>query len=709
MSVVNQVLVDQTVHGYSGGHRLLQSSKPLSHDAQRALLLLSDMSGPSMVPGFEEYLTGYPLPGGGLFAFAKTWYAPEMERPGCVWTHTLLISHSDLARLPDLAILETLFERPQKSVSGASTIAPLPLNLNEVLQRRDRSLTRQRLVKEIVHALYGQPTNPVFLIADKVGEAKRLVLDIWSQQWPRLRRTFQFSTGSLSNRHSDGKQFDLQIVPTNVARQIERDLPHAQFVHVGAPDLSEGCPSWVETACDEVSGRAGANLLREFLWSLGAATDAGRGAFQTIVRVFEILARTKPQSDLINELLDTVAQYSPNPIDAQTLTTALFSDIAKWPRPRLPESKLLWEIGTNTRDDLLDPVGLEVRRRSQSLWRTGREAATNLLRDLVDAHPNPVGEEVIDAICEVLGVDDAIRLAHNRAGLLPVLLSRNPKLAAFPEVWRSASPRREMFDAVARVKNISNELVLEIVRAIITAGADDVAEDAFKRLGTNPSLKVLEIFDSTCQLKPSMIGHSWRRLLARNSNIIVKWLGESSSPRLETVALIASVLDPRASEVRRLNAGFWLRYSYEETSSLDDVSLVNMMAFLLARAFDDAGVGADKLTALSFQTVYDAAASDRLGFEAWRLLQDLVPSLGWWREWDKCERLIHGLIDRFSRLTWSPEEFLHSARSETAFSQAVEVAGRDYFGRQYLKRIAEEVRRGVLPATDLQRRLLYTL
>ncbi len=65
-----------------------------------------------MVSGFEEYVTGYPLIDASFYAFARTWYAPEMERPGCVWTHTLLIGERDLGALDDLTILNRCFRRP---------------------------------------------------------------------------------------------------------------------------------------------------------------------------------------------------------------------------------------------------------------------------------------------------------------------------------------------------------------------------------------------------------------------------------------------------------------------------------------------------------------------------------------------------------------------------------------------------------------------
>lgn len=109
----NQIQLDQTLHGYSDGHSLLATSADLPVHVKRSMLSLSDMSGPSMVSGFKSYLTGYSLKEAGFYAIARTWYAPEMDRPGCVWTHTLLIRCADLGKLPVLGLLLNVFKRPR--------------------------------------------------------------------------------------------------------------------------------------------------------------------------------------------------------------------------------------------------------------------------------------------------------------------------------------------------------------------------------------------------------------------------------------------------------------------------------------------------------------------------------------------------------------------------------------------------------------------
>jgi hypothetical protein len=127
--------------GYREGHRLLQASRKFVPTTERSLLTLTDMSGSRMVDGFEEYISGYPVPGEESYAFVKTWYAPEMERPGCVWSHVLILRNSDLARISDSDQLLPLFRRPQDEEFGSylSPVAPASENVQGQLLRADIS------------------------------------------------------------------------------------------------------------------------------------------------------------------------------------------------------------------------------------------------------------------------------------------------------------------------------------------------------------------------------------------------------------------------------------------------------------------------------------------------------------------------------------------------------------------------------------------
>jgi len=82
--LITKVVVHQTLHGYSAGHRLIAGSVTLSSAEARMMQVMSALSGPGVKPPASGYLTGYLLDGSGRYVLARTWAASEMSRPGCV-------------------------------------------------------------------------------------------------------------------------------------------------------------------------------------------------------------------------------------------------------------------------------------------------------------------------------------------------------------------------------------------------------------------------------------------------------------------------------------------------------------------------------------------------------------------------------------------------------------------------------------------------
>ena len=106
---MSEVKVEQILFGYDNGHGMLYSSlkKPLIQ--QREVERLSDASGNGI---FDSYISCFPLVEDEYYVFAKTWYADEMQRPGCVWTHMLLISFDDLEKNMGTYSIQSIFHRP---------------------------------------------------------------------------------------------------------------------------------------------------------------------------------------------------------------------------------------------------------------------------------------------------------------------------------------------------------------------------------------------------------------------------------------------------------------------------------------------------------------------------------------------------------------------------------------------------------------------
>ena len=105
---------------------------------------LSDWTG--FLPHDDEgYLTMYPLPSNNnLYVIAKTWYASEMKRPGCVWTHSIIIDLTDIVDGFNFIDLLNLFVRPRnnnyENYSKVIDYRPSKVedkNVNRILKYKD--------------------------------------------------------------------------------------------------------------------------------------------------------------------------------------------------------------------------------------------------------------------------------------------------------------------------------------------------------------------------------------------------------------------------------------------------------------------------------------------------------------------------------------------------------------------------------------------
>ncbi len=706
----NEIIeIHQALHGYSEGHCLLETSRSWPRETERALLVLSDMSGPRMLPGFESYFTGYPLPGVGVYAFAKTWYAPEMDRPGCVWTHTLLIENADLARITNLQELIELFRRPQKGQSWSAYRSPLTFSfaLPSGDWRALNEISSSAAINTLI-ALYGFPDKPVYIPTDSSDCHAALVLAVWSQQWPRLRRSFQFCTGALANRTINSQIFDLQVFPSILLRSFNREVHNAQFVRFDTVQDSIDLPLWVKVLEEDLFTEK-QKPLRQFLWEFGADIAEGRSAFPRLVETF-VLLNDQQRPHLLSSLTDLISRYFPKAEDATRLKMAIFGGFVNrkhWLLPRVTEIDLLQELITTKHYEAFDVKALNCESRAKILWETEREAARHFILESSETDLNPLGEAFFAGISEAINGAEALEFLKFQPRVLQILIRHNLSLATSLELWQgSLDEQRRLLEIITVCQNIPLATSKSIVGAMLTSGVEMLAEQVVKQLGPQTIDAILEWFDTSTLRTPDELGRNWRQVLTSQPSALLGWLSEVNNPRDITVALVACLLDPHSPEVQRFGVEVWLRFLPMELDRFDRRTLIKTMAFFLALSFNNPGTRAEELIAYAFATIHEAAENDELDYDSWMLLRDQLPSLSWWSNWDRCERLRRTLIERFIRYEWSVEQFLRSTEYEELFQKIIESCKATTSGRNFLREIARLVAHGKIHITDVQRSML---
>lgn len=647
------------------------------------MLFLSDMSGSSMLNGFESYITGYPLQDDGFYALGKTWYAPEMNRPGCVWTHTLIIKNPDMAKIKDLFVLLELFKRPE--VPFDYDLYRENVCLDSVCLSSNKHINSELVDYEgLLKAIYLN-SGPAYLFASDASLYERAIFDVWSQQWPRLRRCFSFCTGSISDRNSSVMTFDLQVMPIQKKREIvgKTDIdkkPRNSFLHK---------IDFLEIVKGDLLGRE-EESFRRFLWDYGADIETGRFAFLPMAEIFDYSNSSSLDKKRSEEIINILGKNFQHKNDAARLKKSIFKLFcnSNYLNCNQVNKLLLYQLAKTPYQDSFDSDKIELNQKIKTLWYEDKKETLNFISDLLLCDLNSLGQSLIKHFSSLVDLSDIGYISKEKPHILYVLASLKPSLLADSRLWEvMVENQLSLLSEAIRGKKIENKLHFDIFSAILNSGADVSAMELVDIFGISSIGYFLQWFDICNESDSFNIPSGWGGEIRNNFSAAIEWVQKRKSLRDETIAFFLSFINPQESEVKYIDSDVLLRFSNREFSSLAPKKRSDIRSFFLTLGLRGVGQAPYVFIADSFQEVHDAAKENRLSATNWRQLERQLPELGWWREWDKCERLRRGLATVFFHNDWPVKYFLLAIRDKNTFMEVVHFLRKKSWGHKFLLRI----------------------
>jgi len=541
----NAIELHQALHGYGDEHQLLSSSIRLTREQQWQMLVMSDLSGPAFRAGFESYLTGYPLAGGGLYCFARTWYAPELPRPGCVWTHTILISDTDVARISDFRSILPHFRRPSSTKDVDSYGGPIYENSSAQLPHDFDG----EVCSALLYLLYWSASGTVAITSNSSRPYEELVLAVFSQQWPRLRRNFSFCTGALAIRDP---AFDCVVAPHDALRQDAVGRSAITLMPADPKLMGEqSSEDWVRVAVNDLLMTDLERPLRRFLWKFGPDYIEGRKAFRPLCEIYLAASRSR---ESVEQALSATAHFFPDIDSAVRLKTEFFGSRGSFSRESRGEALVLQALVTHPAGGCVPEDIAAIEQRARLLVRSEKDGA---IRVAVAA--SSVGgiraEQYLDGFAA--GVISNPELLYVMSpSLKSDLLTRNPALLTLPELWRGPTDQQLAIAAhVASLRSLSR-LAAPITRAILSAEAWPCLPSVLAKFGKGAVAETLawvdQIPQSTLSLEQPVL-----EALGEQRSVLAEVL-QQKPLGARALRVASALLDPRADVIRALGAKVWV-------------------------------------------------------------------------------------------------------------------------------------------------------
>ncbi len=698
----------QALHGYGDGHELLASSTTLPRPIRSTMLLLSDLSGPSVLEGFTEYWTGYPLTSERLYAVSRTWYAPEMPRPGCVWTHTLLLPFDAFGRVPDLSVVKRAVARPteeDRRTAFRRYAVALRIEVEATAQATVIDQSEAEPAGRLLQALYGSPSCRVIVAASSESQLAGLVFAVWSQQWPSLRQTFSFCTGSLGLRSAADFPFDLQIVPQSVSRQFANSDGSVLVQLASSEQYPETLEDWTELATGDLRSSA-LTPLRQFLWVFGSEQWQGRDAFGRLCHIYALLSKAERDERDVRRVVEDMAARYPEPDSVLQLKAALFSypDGALGGSERPQSEQIAVAKALLSAANAFGSEVVQARKRGSRLAQLCAAEAIGVAGELLAV--GVAGEEFVGGMAQALRPEDVFTAEANDPVIVQ-LVRANPTLATSPLAWTLPEAHgRAVVQGLKESPYVSPELMVSIMKTSLDSGVDSLAT---QELDAGIDLKVSALLgwlSETHRGDAGVLLSRWKFVLIEHDDLILQWITSHSDASPIAFLAAALVLNPsiNASE---LGGAFWSKSSLFPFLALDRSDRLRAASFVLRKALETSDPAAASGVAAAFALAYEAAEHSQLPEEAWWIVSDVLPG-SWWT-WDRCQRLIEGVVNQFARWQWPVQEFVRSFGRVELLDRALDVAKWNWRGTKYHDEVCRAFAQGRIEVSEGQARALRSL
>jgi hypothetical protein len=261
----------------------------------------------------------------------------------------------------------------------------------------------------------------------------------------------------------------------------------------------------------------------------------------------------------------------------------------------------------------------------------------------------------------MLQPSDVRVIAEECSELIPVVVSNNPDLTFDAEIWRLPGYiQSQVFDVLERLQ-FSKEAWGKVVGAMFIAATYISVRRAVEAAGSAAMKGALRWLDDPVS-KEYLPPDAWREALARPAEDLLIANDNLSADALTLCAWCVAPDTARATlstgrrDVQRLAA-----------QAVNEISapLRTLAAFLMVTlGLRSTGETALNLLVRGFFAVHQILASGRYNSEAWWLISPELPYLGWWRDWDRCEKLRQAVRDWLTTNASSKNPLLDAATNE---------------------------------------------
>ena len=620
------IIANQTLHGYANGHQMIASSHDWSLDERKKMDVLSDLNGRCDERENQSYYTGYPLADGKKYVISKTWYAYEMPRPGCVWTHSIIFNIEDISKIKNVDEVIRTFHRP---------LAEEYKRYTGQIQFEDGEHTWEdydvKLLEYLIYTIYGTANPRIIYFENDNNIIKELLFCL--QIMPcQLLRFFSFCTMSYEGRVYNGKPFSYQVTTKDYAEVIKR---RNQALEICVPYKSvEKMPYWVKCYYDYAQNGMIKELYR-FVLNYGEDFYTWEN-FNGFIRIFFLLQNKRDLcvQEYFNFLTQVMEKQGKELIQ-KTVELLLEDSFFTYSFENV-EYQILETVD-------MDSIRIDKKQKNRlynKILSGHLECMFAILCKYKEGKLKQGNKNIVEDIVARLDPMDLKCVSHMNEDICVVLVHMNQKLLLSEDIWKSDRAFQIMLLYSAGKWNDLQSLK-ELLQLIIDKDKDNIAYEFYSIYGDTIIPLLLEIMQNETVDKISL--RYWYPIIKKKPVELLNALTNFQSNEL-CKTLFYEVDKHDKKIVEDIHSNVWEalfdKMCKEENNK---EQLMRLYFEYMLVIFSTNKRLKNELVEKVVHPIYKKMLNNAISMDEWNYFQYLLPEVEPCYSWDKCLRMREAL------------------------------------------------------------------
>lgn len=630
--------IEQMLHGYDNGHRLLASSVLLKSNADMdSITTLSDWS--EYVPKNGEdssYVTAYPLTDSGYYVIAKTWYADDMKRPGCVWTHSLLIPFSELNGIDDFKRISKLFKRPESDACWDVYSRALEYETPNYTEKDYEVLKvdRNMVLTALKTFMNGGENSVCFNALRDNTFAESLMLAIMNTQPQAMLCNVSWCTGTAYLRKINGKTLTCQYLSknTDISNEVS-ELEEEKWQTYVVDGMMRG---------DVNQGQ----LIRMFADDVGSSVKK-YSAIVSVLYTLEDYFKTGTTNEMrYKDVLEIIAKAFPLAGEGTVIKKLCANKV--FSNRYCNDQAFFYYLATLAIDGTFDFIETKIDERWKDFIDNNHEQYIPLLKLICNSEQaNQWGVDILRQSVDILTTEEITAIFRQDFHLFNTISIANS--AFLDKIQWEILTNKEIEGLLPLIldRRVQNGFTKweTLFKVLLEQGvniSDQLAKELFARNEKAAGILLNYVNqDSARYVSPVLVAQ-----LKQVTNDVLAWLKCVDIITENVAYAIVNAVNERSESVVLMGAEVWHPFLSLQFHNLHS----NVYAYLFALSFNwPLNVEALELMRMAFYPLHTLQARKQLGYNDWAHIAPYMESVMIWDEWDNCKKMRKTVIKRLKR------------------------------------------------------------